>query len=1100
MLTAPFIRGTLRQRLFALTLTGLVIAMIAASAGTVIGAGSRNTDRAGVATTNARTWATLFEEQFAGTVAPLQDALNADVAIFDAHHDADPATTCELSQAALAAFGYDAIVVTHPDGAVHTCRRPGVGDVPTTGSSDHAVSVVLADGQPLIRHVVEFETDGTFTEVAIFVPAHRYSHVLPEALTVVDNTTGVVVLSQDLQVGAAAPERFRSDQPGEFDVAGTNRLWRRSNIPGTTLWVWAGSEPVTILGALDTLTPIVLVGIAVFPLMLYLTERVQRSISEPLVTVGNAIPRTLTDDPDVRSARGAIAELQILAGGRPDDDYGIGRTSAIWAMLSHSSFAVAATDPDGVVVDMNVASRALYPGVTDLGELVRVPRGFQDVPTANGPIPTLYLNAATPTGHIVILVDTRPFIVNVPHVDLVAAEVFATAVEEACQLLEQRGWDDVVVFDRTGDLVGRAHGPVDHHGRSVVPVEQPAGDVVGSVSARRVTGDCDDVLSSIATALWLRERCVTAAGASLLDSTGTAFTIETDTNGIVRAVSEQLRAEFDLPADLVGTPGLDLVHPDDRDRLNDALDQLFRHAQNTEPGALRTHHEEWTTRTVRVRHGEGWARASVAAQVVGGEFSDAGILLAVSEDPALLQARSRFERVTEAVPVGVIAADMRTGWWANSAARQILGTSTWEPGWDTALERFRLLDGDIRRLQDYVNGTDAGPLRIKGTWRQDDGKLVYLNAHLATFDQGTATLVVLEDITETQERLTELAELERIVQAVSETVLTVEPDGTVGFMNAPGRTLFNLDDRVVAEGLTLVELAVDEEGRSHLERALAQARSDGSWSGDVTFRSWPDLPVDCAVSATAVDDRVAGNRRLVVVIRDVSAERSAATRVRLQRVSSENELRRATNARMHMQRQLLDERNRLAGVLSDDIAQALHSMRLQVEAARTAPAAAGSLLDQVTGELAATLERIESAAAELRPDLLRGVGLAAALEDLVGQAAKTYGFKGATVDADDFTEPESAVAFLVFSAARDAIMASASRSPTTLDVRLSSLDGAVVAVLQDDGELCETVPEAASFSAIVAAGGETTVLLSPGGRGCRLRLVVPAAGAAVPVE
>jgi two-component system, chemotaxis family, CheB/CheR fusion protein len=151
-----------------------------------------------------------------------------------------------------------------------------------------------------------------------------------------------------------------------------------------------------------------------------------------------------------------------------------------------------------------------------------------------------------------------------------------------------------------------------------------------------------------------------------------------------------------------------------------------------------------------------------------------------------------------------------------------------------------------------------------------------------------------------------------------------------------------------------------------------------------------------------------------------------------------------------------DERRRIARDLHDHFGQQLTSLRLALERTQRAIETGSSNTDEITNAFALTKEigrDLDFLAWELRPMALDELGLAAALPRFVKEWSALVGtpteFRSGNFEAGHLS-PDAEVAF--FRVAQEALNNVAKHAHATrADVVLSSSDGQVVLVVEDDG-------------------------------------------------
>jgi signal transduction histidine kinase len=239
----------------------------------------------------------------------------------------------------------------------------------------------------------------------------------------------------------------------------------------------------------------------------------------------------------------------------------------------------------------------------------------------------------------------------------------------------------------------------------------------------------------------------------------------------------------------------------------------------------------------------------------------------------------------------------------------------------------------------------------------------------------------------------------------------------------------------------------------------------------------------------------------------LAAAVSLAVRARLARLH-EARARQEAFARQLIESQEA-ERKRIAGELHDGLGQDLLVVKNRVVLARrhgTLPDATLAELAQIEEAATAALQGVRALSRGLRPYQLDRLGLAQAIEGVVKQAADSAGVDlDLAVDAIDgrvAKDDEIHVLRVVQEAVTNALKHGA---PRRLDVRVAAADGAVRAVVRDDGRGFTVERDRAGrpvggfglagiAERVRLLGGTFDVRSAPGA-GAEVTITIPAAGA-----
>lgn len=277
---------------------------------------------------------------------------------------------------------------------------------------------------------------------------------------------------------------------------------------------------------------------------------------------------------------------------------------------------------------------------------------------------------------------------------------------------------------------------------------------------------------------------------------------------------------------LVGANGLDLIHPDDHERLLDAWADVV---DRDSPGrALRQ----------RVMHTDGtatWVLASIGRPDRDGSVTihDLDISAQLAAEDALRSSEERFRNLASELPVSVFVADIH-GWF------------------EFTNETCRALVGDCNTVDEFLGGGDSAWASIVESARRDgsteftahtDGRVLRIRCQRPLPD-GTISGVV-EDVT-TSTRWREEAVRDALTGLASRTAVTREIARRIDASQRSTLAFIDLD------GFKRVN---DEHGHDEGDRVLVRVGDAlrgmirdgdvaGRWGGDEFVLLLGDLPPD----------------------------------------------------------------------------------------------------------------------------------------------------------------------------------------------------------------------------------------------------------------
>jgi PAS domain S-box-containing protein len=346
---------------------------------------------------------------------------------------------------------------------------------------------------------------------------------------------------------------------------------------------------------------------------------------------------------------------------------------------------------------------------------------------------------------------------------------------------------------------------------------------------------------------------------------------------------------------------------------------------------------------------------------------------------------------------------------------------------------------------------DATGLRADGEEFPIDAAVSHLNVG----DQQLYT-VILRDITERRRAETALldseARLRRLLALLPEAVV-VFSSGRISFVNDAAQRLLGADEAALLgrpwlefihpDSVELVQSRILAlEGGAAVVPLIEEKilRADGS------TRS-------VEATSTLIQDHDAVS--MLSVVRDVTELRQVQSEL----VRSHSDLRRLVAAQDKVQE---DERKRIARELHDDLQQRLAAIKLDLFAIGQRltddPEGVAHLLAEVDDLASAAIDSTRRIVSDLRPQILEDLGLAPALESLIGQFSKRTGI-ACQLEVQDEAAGEQAlhspaVMTCLYRVAQEALNNVARHSRATMvQVQLAeAVDGGLVLRISDNGK------------------------------------------------
>lgn len=290
------------------------------------------------------------------------------------------------------------------------------------------------------------------------------------------------------------------------------------------------------------------------------------------------------------------------------------------------------------------------------------------------------------------------------------------------------------------------------------------------------------------------------------------------------------------------------------------------------------------------------------------------------------------------------------------------------------------------------------------------------------------------------------AELSSVFEALPDLFFRLAPDGVILDYRARHDDLYVAPEHFL--GRRMQDVLAPETGRLFRDKL-----EELQWRRELVVFEYPlDMP-DGRHHYEARLNRLPGTKEFILVVRDVSA-----------RVKADGELRQARDDLRsfagRLDRDIEDERRRLAREVHDQIGQIFTALKLQVRACKTdAPLGTdkSAELDALLDEGIRVARRIS---ADLRPPLLDDLGLGPALEHEARKLAQRAGLESQTrIDADPRLTPEQSNQ--LFRIAQEAL-ANIARHAEARRLRIRGEAGAAeyCLAIEDDGCGWGPAPEA----------------------------------------
>ena len=349
------------------------------------------------------------------------------------------------------------------------------------------------------------------------------------------------------------------------------------------------------------------------------------------------------------------------------------------------------------------------------------------------------------------------------------------------------------------------------------------------------------------------------------------------------------------------------------------------------------------------------------------------------------------------------------------------------------------------------------------------------HAELATA-LGTQAAVAIKNarlFEETQRRGREMEALfradEQLFQSLSlDAVFQALVDVCVDVLGVPKSIVTTVDaadgrytvraSRNMAPSSLEVMLKIRDEDPSRVLDGISEPMISNDARASASPKMLPVLVSEGIYTTVDVPIKLTGTLRGVLGAGYTSKRMIAADELRLLQALAERAAIAIDNAELYERAQQvasLEERQKLARELHDSVSQALYGIALGARTARTLldrdPAKAIEPVDYVLSLAEAGLTEMRALIFELRPESLEMEGLVVAIEKNVAATQARYGIE---VTADLCVEPKAPldVKEAAYRIAQEALHNIVKHAQATrVDIRLTTEDGALTLVVQDNG-------------------------------------------------
>jgi PAS domain S-box-containing protein len=360
----------------------------------------------------------------------------------------------------------------------------------------------------------------------------------------------------------------------------------------------------------------------------------------------------------------------------------------------------------------------------------------------------------------------------------------------------------------------------------------------------------------------------------------------------------------------------------------------------------------------------------------------------------------------------------------------------------------------------------AGALQAQGHWTGDltisaSDEQMTVNADVFLLhhpDSGAelGTAWIAQDVTE--HRATEAAllsayadlkQFKALVEASTDFIAIADLDGSVRYVNPPGRELIGMSADVDVTTTTIADYLTPEGLKASLEVEQPAVVAHGHWEGESTLRNHRGGdPIPVVIASFLVRDPQTGEPfALATVQRDIT-----------ERLAAETALRELAEQRRALLTRLVDaqdaERSRIAADVHDDPVQALAAVDLRLGLLRTqlndrAPDLLPNL-DRLKATVLGATDRLRALLFDLEPPDLSN-GLAGALTRAAGELFENTDVRW-SVDGQDEPDVPDATRAVAYRIGREALInARKHAGASEVRVTVSGSGGGLEVRIIDDG-------------------------------------------------
>ncbi len=336
-------------------------------------------------------------------------------------------------------------------------------------------------------------------------------------------------------------------------------------------------------------------------------------------------------------------------------------------------------------------------------------------------------------------------------------------------------------------------------------------------------------------------------------------------------------------ADLTGFASMDLIHPDDRDRVAEWMTPVLER-----PGAASM--VEFRNQTVR---GE-WRWIEVSARNLLDNPHVEGIVLNVRDvtrrheaEDMLRESESLFRSIAEASPIGIYRQDIDDGCiFVNERWEEITGLTADDAmgdGWKAMLhpDDLALLGIDADEGGSY----GIPPLPVSSTTRivRPGGETRWVQMQSTPVLDGDGALVgavgTLDDITEALRVQRESARLLEIFDLTEDIVTIAGLDGKSVYLNRAGREFWGLGPDDPLDQLDLLEHSPAWVKHRILTEIGAELLEVGRWSGELALTRPDGTVVPVSAQLLGHRNQQGDIDRFSTVLRDISERKAFEDRL-----------------------------------------------------------------------------------------------------------------------------------------------------------------------------------------------------------------------------